>query len=128
MKNCIHEAILQYSVPTQDEDLTFSINDQLLWEIINWNDVYIYLVRSLNTAGEVGRLSISQRQDVITCIPKEDRSKSYLKNWRPISLLNVDKKKKRFICNCKPYKKFLRKINKFISKGFYEGMLHWRMH
>jgi hypothetical protein len=46
----------------------------------NWNDVYIYLVRSLNTAGEVGRLSISQRQSVITCIPKEDRSKSYLKN------------------------------------------------
>jgi uncharacterized protein CbrC (UPF0167 family) len=32
-----------------------------------WNDVYMYLVRSLNTAGEVGRSSISQRQDVITC-------------------------------------------------------------
>ena len=59
----------------------------------NWNDVYIYLVRLLNATGEVGRLSISQRQSVITCIPKEDRSKSYLKNWRPISLLNVDKKK-----------------------------------
>ena len=59
----------------------------------NWNDVYIYLVRSLNTAGEVGRLSLLQRQGVITCTPKEDRSKSHLKNWRPISLLNVDKKK-----------------------------------
>ena len=34
VKNCIHEVILQYSVPTQDEDVTFSINDQLLWEII----------------------------------------------------------------------------------------------
>ena len=34
VKNCRHEVILQYSVPTQDEDLTFSINDQLLWEII----------------------------------------------------------------------------------------------
>jgi hypothetical protein len=33
VKNCRHEVILQYSVPTQDEDLTFSINDQLLWEI-----------------------------------------------------------------------------------------------
>jgi hypothetical protein len=30
----MHEVILQYSVPTQDEDVTFSINDQLLWEII----------------------------------------------------------------------------------------------
>ena len=47
---------------------------------IFWNDVYIYLVCSLNTSGEVGHLSISQRQGVITCIPKEDRSKSYLKN------------------------------------------------
>jgi hypothetical protein len=55
-----------------------------------WNDVYIYLVCSLNTAGEVGRLSIPQRQGVITSIPKEDKSKSYLNNWRPISLLNVD--------------------------------------
>ena len=34
VKNCIHEVILQYSVPTLDEDLAFSINDQLLWEII----------------------------------------------------------------------------------------------
>jgi hypothetical protein len=34
VQNCIHEVILQYSVPTLDEDLAFSINDQLLWEII----------------------------------------------------------------------------------------------
>ena len=27
VKICIHEVILQYSVPTQDEDLPFSIND-----------------------------------------------------------------------------------------------------
>jgi hypothetical protein len=68
---------------------------------------------SLNTAGEVVHLSIPQRQDVIKCIHKEDRSKSHLKNWRPISLLNVDIKKNRFICNCKPYKTFLRQINRF---------------
>jgi hypothetical protein len=28
------EVILQHSIQTQDEDLTFSINDPLLWEII----------------------------------------------------------------------------------------------
>ena len=28
-----HEVILQYSVPTQYEDITIGINDQLLWEI-----------------------------------------------------------------------------------------------
>jgi hypothetical protein len=44
---------------------------------IFWNDVYIYFVRSLNTDGEVGHLSISQRQGVISYILKEDISKSY---------------------------------------------------
>jgi hypothetical protein len=94
---------------------------------IFWNDVYIYFVRSLNTDGEVGHLSISQRQGVISYILKEDISKSYLKNWRPISLLNVDKKiGSSVIAN--RIKNFLRHINKFISKGFFEGTLHWRMH
>ena len=74
-----------------------------------WNDVYIYLVRSLNAAGEVGRLSISQTQGVITCIPKEDKSKSYLTNWKPISLLNVDYNN-RFICNCKRIQNVLDKL------------------
>ena len=30
----MYEVILQHSIQTQDEDLTFSINDPLLWEII----------------------------------------------------------------------------------------------
>ena len=109
--------VLSRSLKIPADLVKFSIGTKILVE-----------VHPLNTAGEVGHLSISQRQGVITCIPKEDRSKSYLKNWRPISLLNVDKKKNRFICNCKPHKKFLRQINKFISKGFFEGTLHWRMH
>ena len=36
--------------------------------------------------------SISQRQEIITCIPKEGKSKYSLKNWRPITLLKVDLK------------------------------------
>ena len=31
-------------------------------------------------------LSISLRQAVITCIPKGDKPREFLKNWRPISL------------------------------------------
>ena len=50
------------------------------------------LVDSLNTAHEKGQLSISQRRGVITLIPKEDESLANLKNWRPITLLNVDYK------------------------------------
>ena len=37
-------------------------------------------------------MSSSQKQAVITLIEKKDRDKRYIKNWRPISLLNVDAK------------------------------------
>ena len=47
---------------------------------------------SFNEAHEKGELSISQRREIITLIPKEDRSLLDLSDWRPISLLNVDLK------------------------------------
>ena len=37
----------------------------------------------------MGELSVTQKQGVITCIPKGDKDRAFLKNWRPISLLNV---------------------------------------
>ena len=40
----------------------------------------------------VGELSTSQKQAVIKLIEKKDRDKRFIKNWRPISLLNVDVK------------------------------------
>ena len=57
-----------------------------------WNDIGVFLLRSLNYAFSVGELSVTQKQGVITCIPKGNKDKSYLKNWRPISLLNVSYK------------------------------------
>ena len=39
-----------------------------------------------------GSLSISQRQAVMKLLEKKDRDKRYTKNWRPISLLNIDTK------------------------------------
>ena len=39
-----------------------------------------------------GELSISQRNGLITLIPKEDGSLLDLSNWREITLLNVDLK------------------------------------
>ena len=59
---------------------------------IFWNQIGKYLLRSLNEAFIKGELSIAQKQSVITCIPKGDQPKQFLKNWRPISLLNVDYK------------------------------------
>ena len=52
-------------------------------------DLGIFLLRSINYGYETGSLSITQKQGVITCLPKSDRDRNYLKNWRPISLLNV---------------------------------------
>ena len=50
------------------------------------------LVESLNFAHGKGQLSISQRRGVITLIPKEEEPVLNLKNWRLITLLNVDYK------------------------------------
>jgi hypothetical protein len=49
--------------------------------ILKWRPVEIF---------HNGKFSVSQRQGLITCIPKEGKPKHFLKNWRPITLLNVD--------------------------------------
>ena len=54
-----------------------------------WNDLNEYLGNSLNYGFIKGTFSTSQRQDLITYIPKEGKSKFNLKNWRPITLLNI---------------------------------------
>ena len=48
------------------------------------------MVDSFNYGLQHGSLSISQRQGVISLIPKNNKNAEYLTNWRPISLLNVD--------------------------------------
>ena len=45
-----------------------------------------------NESFEKGETSSSQKQVVITLIEKKDQDRCDLKNWRPISLLNVDAK------------------------------------
>ena len=57
-----------------------------------WGELGSCLVRTLNFCHEVGELTSSQRQAVISLIEKKDKDKRYIKNWRPISLLNVDLK------------------------------------
>ena len=67
-------------------------NDGLTKEfyVTFWDDIKATFISSLKQAKERKELSISQRQAIIKLIEKKDRDKRYIKNWRPISLLNVD--------------------------------------
>ena len=60
--------------------------------IVFFNLIGKLLVDSLNESFEIGELSTSQKQGVITLIEKKDQDKRQIKNWRPISLINVDAK------------------------------------
>ena len=57
-----------------------------------WPLVGTLLVDSLNYAFEFGELSNTQKQAIITLIEKKGKDKRLVKNWRPISLINVDAK------------------------------------
>ena len=57
------------------------------WELLGQK-----LVDSFNYAFEKGEMSFSQKRGIITLIPKKDKNKTLLDNWRPISLLNTDHK------------------------------------
>ena len=57
-----------------------------------WENIKELVYESIMFALEVGHLSLEQRRGVITLIPKKDTNKHLLKNWRPITLLNVDYK------------------------------------
>ena len=57
-----------------------------------WDEVSSPLINCFNDAYQTGEMSITQRRGVISLIPKKNKDKLLLKNWRPISLLNTDYK------------------------------------
>ena len=57
-----------------------------------FNEVSNILITALNHAFTTGMLSISQRQALITLIEQKGKDKRFMKNWQPISLINVDTK------------------------------------
>ena len=79
-----------------------------------------FVVRSLNYGFLKGTLSITQRQGIITCLPKGDIPIQFLKNWRPITLLNISYKiAAGSIAN--RLKTVLNKIIDFDPSGFVPG-------
>ena len=57
-----------------------------------FNEIHTCLLNTLNCSFSCGHMTSSQRQAMITLIEKKGRDKRLLKNWRPISLINVDAK------------------------------------
>ena len=97
--------ILQdYNVPTISEDLKCTLEGQLSYSELLvclkktsnnsspgfdgftyeffkffWNDLGHFMLRAINYGFEIGELSESQKQGVITCIPKGNKDKQFLK-------------------------------------------------
>lgn len=85
-----------------------------------WEDLKMFILRPLNYGYRQGLLSQSQRQGIITCLFKPHKNKLLLKNWHPISLLNVlYKLASAAIAN--RIKKILDKIVHKDQKGFIAG-------
>ena len=57
-----------------------------------FNEICNQLIAALKESFTVVQISTSQRQVTITLIEKKSKDKRFLKNWRPISLINVDAK------------------------------------
>ena len=57
-----------------------------------WKDIGLLVFNSLNNALGKGEMSIDQKRGIINLIPKKEKDLRFLKNWRPISLLNTDYK------------------------------------
>lgn len=85
-----------------------------------WIDVGQFILRSLNYGYRTGSLSITQKQGIITCIPKPNKPRINLKNWRPISLLNVTYKLASAVISNR-LKKVLDKVIHENQKGFIAG-------
>ena len=96
----------------------------LQWTFLKkfWTDIGILILRSLNYGYRSGSLSVTQKQGIITCPPKPNKSRENLKNWRPISLLNVIYKMASAVISIR-LKLFLHNLIHEDQKGFIAGRL-----
>ena len=69
-------------------------NDRLTQEFYShfWESISHTLYPSYLESIKKGKLSTSQRQNIILLWEKAGKDKTYIRNWRPISLINFDTK------------------------------------
>ena len=80
-----------------------------------WKDIGHFLVRSINYGFRSGEMSITQKGGIITRIPKEDKPKQFLRNWRHTSYKIAS------WCIAARIKTVLPKIIHNNQKGFMKG-------
>ena len=54
---------------------------------IFWKRLKYFVRNALNSCFKKGKLSTTLKESIITCLPKGNKDRKFLKNWRPISLL-----------------------------------------
>ena len=83
-------------------------------------DLIGFIMAYINFSEQIGILSNNQRIGVITLLPKGQKDKKSLKNWRPITLLSTLYKIISGVIGNR-FKKFLPKVIGLDQKGFVDG-------
>ena len=60
--------------------------------LVFWDKLADTYLQALNFAFKEGIMTVSQCRGILRLLPKKDKQLVYVKNWRPITLLNVDYK------------------------------------
>ena len=87
-----------------------------------FDEINQFLIEALNEFFNIGQLFTSQRQAVIILIEKKDKDKRMIKNWRPISLINIDAKIASEVLALR-MKKFLANIINYDQTAYVRGRL-----
>ena len=85
-----------------------------------WSKLKYFVLRSLNLSFKTGELPTSACKCIINCIPKGDKERTFLKNWRPISLLSIIYKLASASIACR-IKAVLPNIISTAQSGFVDG-------
>ena len=85
-----------------------------------WPQLGDFFLKCINNNFKQGKLTVTQSQGVITCLPKTGKLRNQLKNWRPISLLNTSYKLIS-LCITNRNRPLLNKIISQEQKGFLEN-------